>query len=465
VLDCPASSAAAGRSRGRSPARHGADTHGPAQGETRAGRRSIAALLLAGGLVAYHLADGASPSPREARPPFESLFGADHLPVFELSVPETSRRNLAANPFVYQPAHFRYRLPGDSRAAFVLPYVGLRLKGRASFHPIDGKPALKIRFDKYVRSQRFLGLRRLTLNNMDQDPSMVRERLAFHVFREAGIAAPLCNSARVFLDGAYYGLYANVQTLDQAFLEAHFGPARGNLYDQSRDPYGIDLEPRFRGLFELKTNRAENRTGDLDALIEAVGGPAADFPERAASILDLDQWLAVGAVQALIADWDGYFGGTNNYELYNDLERGRFVLLPWGCDQTFGIGDGQFKHLSYRIDGGRTRTRNGLLFRRCRESRTCYERYLAHVGRALELWEDLGLPAELDRIVEQIRPSVYEDRRRPYSIPDFERSVQDVRAFLSGRGPVVRRQLERLRARLADDSVETDAPERDAAGG
>jgi hypothetical protein len=161
----------------------------------------------------------------------------------------------------------------------------------------------------------------------------------------------------------------------------------------------------------------------------------------------------VGAVQAVIADWDGYFGGTNNYELYHDVDRGRFVLLPWGCDQTFGIGNGQFKHLSYRIDGKRT-PRNGLLFRRCRESYDCYQRYLTHVERVLELWEGLGLSAELDRILAQIGPSAYEDRRRPYSIEEFERSAEDVRVFLSGRGQVVRRQLGALRARLEGDRAQ-----------
>jgi hypothetical protein len=436
-----------------SPAPHGADTRYPAQGERRAGGRAIAAVLLAAGLLAHHLTSGARPTIRDSRPPFEPLFAADHLPVFELSVPESSYRNLATNPYAYQPAHFRYRLPGDPRAAFVLPYVGLRLKGRASFHPIDRKPSLKIRFDKYMRSQRFLGLRRLTLNNLEQDPSMVRERLAFHVFRRAGIPAPLCNSARVFLNGEYYGLYTNIQTLDLAFLETHFGRARGNLYDLSKDHYGIDLEPRFKASFELKTNRAENRTADLDALLEAVGGPGADIADEATSMVDLDQWLAVGAVQAVIADWDGYFGGTNNYELYHDVDRGRFVLLPWGCDQTFGIGNGQFKHLSYRIDGKRT-PRNGLLFRRCRESYDCYQRYLTHVERVLELWEGLGLSAELDRILAQIGPSAYEDRRRPYSIEEFERSAEDVRVFLSGRGQVVRRQLGALRARLEGDRAQ-----------
>jgi CotH kinase protein len=430
----------------------GTDTRHRAQHVRGTKRRSLCTFLSAGGLLACQAAGPVdSRSGLGAPPPFESVFGADHLPVFELSLPESSTASLAADPFTYQPAHFRYRPDQDPGRTIVLPYVGLRLKGRASFHPIDGKPALKIKFDKYIKSQRFLGLRRLTLNNMEQDPSMVRERLSYHVFRQAGLIAPMCNSARVVVNGDYYGLYANVQTIDRTFLETHFDPARGNLYDISSDADPIDLQPGSKSSFQLETNRAENRTSDLDALLEAVGGQSADFVGGAASIVDLDQWLAVGAVQAVIADWDGYFGGMNNYELYHDVGRGRFVLLPWGCDQTFGIINGQFKFVTYRIDGARTAVNNGLLFRRCRQSRNCYERYLTQVERALTVWERLDLTAELDGILTQIRPSVFEDRRRAHSIEEFEQSVKDVRVFLSRRGRIVRRQLERLRVRLDRD--------------
>ena len=420
-------------------------------------RRSICAFLSAGGLLACQGAGRLdSKGVPGAAPPFERVFAADHLPVFELSVPDGSYRNLAADPLAYQPAHFRYRPNDDPGRAIVLPYIGLRLKGQASFHPIDRKPALKLKFDKYIKSQRFLGLRRLTLNNMEQDPSMVRERLSFHVYRQAGLIAPLCNSARVFVNGSYYGLYANVQTIDRTFVETRFQPAGGNLYDISNDGNVIDLQPASKPSFQLQTNTAVDRTSDLDALLEAVGGRSADLVDDAASIVDLDQWLAVGAVQAVIADWDGYFGGRNNYELYHDVGRGRFVLLPWGCDQTFGTLNGQFKFVRYRIDGARTEN-NGLLFRRCRQSPECYERYLSQVERALGVWEGLDLTTELNGILAQIRPSVLEDRRRSYSIEEFEQSVKDVRVFLSRRGRIVRRQLEGLRTRPDGGRLEDGA--------
>lgn len=405
--------------------------------------RLLLALLLSLGLLAFSRTCGEGPAGGEdTRAPFAFLFDSQHLPIFELTLPESSFRNLDADPFVYQPADFMYRSPSDARDKIALPSVGVRLKGLASFQPIGAKPALKIRFDKYVKRQHFLGLRRLTLNNMSQDPSMVRERLAYYVFRKAGLVAPLCNSARVFVNGTYYGLYANVQTIDRIFVQTHFDPAPGNLYDLSRRAYGIDLEPRWRQLFVLETNRAQNDTSDLDELIQMIGAAQEDFVSAADSVVDLDQWLAAGAVQAINADWDSYFfGAPNNYKIYHDLGCDCFLLLPWGADQTFGILNGVFKYLRYPIGGPPSHHRAGLLFRRCRASSECYERYLGHVERTLQRWESLDLPAELDRILKQIRPSVLEDERRGYPYAEFERAVEEVRRFLLRRGQIVRRQL------------------------
>jgi spore coat protein CotH len=406
--------------------------------------RLVLALLLAVGLLALDQAWEDGPSGREdIREPAAFLFDSRHLPNFELTLPESSYRNLAADPFTYQPARFTYRSPSDARDRIVLPSVGVRLKGLASFQPIERKPALKIRFDEYVKRQHFFGLRRLTLNNMAQDRSMVRERLAYYVLRRAGLVAPRCNSARVFVNGSYYGLYANVQTIDPAFVQTHFRPAPGNLYDLSREVYGIDLEPRWKPFFTLETNRAQNDTSDLDELIRVINEPRESFISAAESVVDLDQWLAVSAVQAIIAGWDSYFGGPNNYMLYHDLGSDRFVLLPWGVDQTFGILNGRFRYIRYPIDGSRS---NGRLFLRCKASPDCYERYLAHVESNLQLWESLDLPAELERILDQIRPSVYEDTRRGYPYQEFERAVEEVRRFLRRRGRIVRLQLAGARA-------------------
>jgi hypothetical protein len=68
--------------------------------------------------------------------------------------------------------------------------VGVRLKGSGSFQGLDGKAAFKVKFAEFVKGQKFLGLKSLTLNSMVQDPSMLREVLSYETFR-APMSSPL----------------------------------------------------------------------------------------------------------------------------------------------------------------------------------------------------------------------------------------------------------------------------------
>ena len=70
--------------------------------------------------------------------------------------------------------------------------VGVRKKGfLGSLSKV--KPALKVRFDKFVDGQLLGGaMKRLTLNNAQQDPSLINTCMAYHVFAAAGLPAPRC---------------------------------------------------------------------------------------------------------------------------------------------------------------------------------------------------------------------------------------------------------------------------------
>ena len=87
--------------------------------------------------------------------------------------------------------------------------VTLKLKGNSSFRDLDHKAAFKI---KLAKGQPLLGLKKLTLNNMVQDGSMVHETLAYQTFRAAGVPAPRTGYAFVRVNGEPYGVYLNLET-------------------------------------------------------------------------------------------------------------------------------------------------------------------------------------------------------------------------------------------------------------
>jgi len=104
--------------------------------------------------------------------------------------------------------------------------VGIRLKGGAngSFRTLSGKAAFKLKFNKFVKGQKFEGLEKMTLSNMLEDSSMIHETLTYAAFRAAGVPASRTGYADVRVNGDDFGIYLNIETLDDLALERWFGP-------------------------------------------------------------------------------------------------------------------------------------------------------------------------------------------------------------------------------------------------
>ncbi len=212
--------------------------------------------------------------------------------------------------------------------------VGVRKKGFVGSQS-STKPSLKLRFDKYVDDQILGGvMKRMTLNNSVQDPSMVNTCLSYRIFTAAGSPAPRCNFATVSVNGKDLGLYVHVEELKKPFLRRHFDSDDGNLYEGTVS----DFTPEYRGTIEKKTNEDEDDWSDIDAVVAALQDPSDAGLEALDEIVDLDRFLSFWATEVLIGHWDGYAGNRNNYQFYREPE-GRFVFIPWGPDDAFHLKD------------------------------------------------------------------------------------------------------------------------------
>ena len=212
--------------------------------------------------------------------------------------------------------------------------IGVRKKGFVGSQS-DTKPALKLRFDKYVDGQSLGGvMERMTLNNSIQDRSMVNTCLSYRVFAAAGNPAPRCNFATVSVNGKDLGLYVHVEEMKSPFLSRHFESAEGNLYEGTVS----DFTPTYRGTIEKKTNTDAADWSDIDAVVAALQDPSDAGLKALGEIVDLDRFLSFWATEVLVGHWDGYAGGRNNYHFYREPD-GPFVFIPWGTDDTFHLRD------------------------------------------------------------------------------------------------------------------------------
>jgi hypothetical protein len=332
----------------------------------------------------------------------------------DLSVEELDA--LEAEPDEYVKGTFELRVNGVAKGV-PLADVGIRRKGGfGSSRPIKTrKSGLKVRFDEFVDDQLFFGIKRLTLNNMVQDPSMLHETLTYKLYEAMELPAPRTGYAFVRLNDLAYGVFLNIETLDEISLPRWFETTQ-HLYEGD-EPH-VDVRPNEAGTFEVDEGDDEDLS-DLEALIEAANDEEGDWSDGMAAVADLGQMTRHWAVERYVGHWDGYSGPAadftpNNYYLHSDAD-GIFTMIPWGTDQTWG------KRVEFDEEAG------GLLFNFCLTDASCNALYVEGLEDLYERVPPLeldGHAAQLADLLAQYQ-ALEEADRREYTAAEIEEGVEE----------------------------------------
>ena len=263
--------------------------------------------------------------PAAARPDAsDELFASTNVCRFKIVIAPADVAKLQREPHTYVHA----KVTVDDRFHFADAAVHIK-GGAGSLRPITDKPALTISFSKYEEAK-FMGLRKIHLNNSVQDPSYLTENLCGKLFRDAGVPAPRVTNARVWLNGRDLGFFVLIEAFTKDFLKRWFTDTSGNLYDG-----GFVQEITER---KAAVNGADPKNqNDLKALADAARepDPVKRF-ERLDQVLDVDRFISFVAMELMTGHWDGYTVNRNNYRMYHDPTTDKIVFFPHGMDQMFG---------------------------------------------------------------------------------------------------------------------------------
>ena len=322
----------------------------------------------------------------------EQVVGYDMQPSFELAISNEGIAALRAQPREYVRAAVTFR--GRSYGP-----VGIKLKGGNSFTDIDHKPSFHVNVNKFVDGAQLFGLTDLTLNNMDDDYSMLHERLSYWVARHVGVPASRCNHARVTVNGTIYGLYANVETVKGRMVKRWFEMPDGPLFEAT----DVDFEAQYIAQYQLKSGPDDRSmlTGLATALTIADPDEAL---AAAAAFIDLNEFRKYWAMAAVIGQLDSFpysFPGDDIF-LYADPTH-KLTILPWGMDETMSAADFDVT------------TTSSVLAAKCKASPTCFQAFVDQTWDTLTAVESMGWVTERQRIVDQIAPSVAWDTRKRYT--------------------------------------------------
>ena len=316
----------------------------------------------------------------------------------------------------------------------LLSNIGSRKKGLVgSVYGI--RPSLKLDFPEYVRGQRLDGLRKMTLNNNNQDVARIKTCSNYRFLRDIGLPAPRCVLAQMQVNTDYLQIYSSIDPIDDKLLARYFGDASGKLYEGQ----AADFIPGRTQWFQPKSEAAENDTTEIQALTTAI--QIVDPEERLAAIkeiVNLDSFMNLWAGEGIAGLWDGYVANANNYLFYVHPVTGLIEFIPWGADH--GLGDRDAVHCT-EANELRVITPRGALAVALYESETFRERLVDRIEYVAEtVWDP-------ERYIQEMR--------RLYSL------FEGYTPYLATIENWARGRLDTVRAEIADGAPDvSDIPSR-----
>ncbi len=216
-----------------------------------------------------------------------------------------------------------------------LDSVAIRTKGGSSLSSVanssSDRYSFKFDINEYVSGQKFFGLKKFTLQNSFNDPSYMREVIAYELMDEMGVPTPEHAYVNFYVNGELFGLYLMVEAIDGEFIEKHFANSNGDLYKP--DGTGSDLlwlgdDIQSYTDINLQTNEDTTDNGAFINFVESLD-------EGETSAIEVDTLLRYMSVSTSLSNLDSYHGPlAHNYYIYDD--DGVFSILPWDFNESFG---------------------------------------------------------------------------------------------------------------------------------
>ena len=231
-----------------------------------------------------------------------------------------------------------------------LDSVGVRYKGNSTFCLPTQQNNVKVPYNLdmnyWISGQKLMDYNKVKLANAWLDPTYCKEYIASRIYRKY-LPTPEINLIALHSQGNYTGLYVNTESINKQFLEKHFGEDEGVLF--KCDGAGVFCDENGNGTeggtpslahlgsdstsyYDSYTIKSEHGWEELMNLISTL-----EFtPENIEDLINMDRvmWaMAVNTVTNNLDTYNGYY--VHNYYLYQDVE-GRFQMIPWDLDNTFG---------------------------------------------------------------------------------------------------------------------------------
>ena len=321
----------------------------------------------------------------------------------------------------------------------VVENVGVHPAGESSRFAGNVKMSIRIKFTAFDGGP-FGGYHDINVKGEYDDGSMLRERLALFVFGTL-IPAPKAAHAQLTVNGDLRGLFTLRQDWDEQSIAEHFSQPLGPLYrlrpyNEMLDPYiyaGTDPATYVPQPWEPKFKMPARGDEVIAPFLQAINSN----PSPLESVSDVDELLGYLAASAIVMTTDGLVGnsGAADHFEYFDPQSGKFSVLPWDPDNSFGsAGEVPTRSIYSKLG------RNAYVMV-VRDQSNYQERYRMKLVEAIGKLPLAALHAEADRIYNQIKDTAHADPVKTFPNDTFDWNITNIKDFAAARYASMQGQL------------------------
>ena len=147
------------------------------------------------------------------------LFDDTEVPRIDLSISEANLQSLYADPESNSEYYAVFNFTRADSTVGPLD-VGLRFRGDTIRN--KQKKSFRISFNSFDSDYNLDGIEKMDLNAEVNDPSLIRSKLAWDLFRYLGLPASRSNHVLLYINHLFYGVYLNTEHIDEKFVKSRF---------------------------------------------------------------------------------------------------------------------------------------------------------------------------------------------------------------------------------------------------
>jgi spore coat protein CotH len=380
--------------------------------------------------------------------PSTGLYDEAQIRTFEFTFPQANYWNLLTQNYQSK-TNLLANLKVDGVA---YDSVGIRFKGNTSYQQIQNsqKKSFNISTDFVRPAQDVMGYSTLNLNNCFQDASFMRELYYLHQIRKH-IPAAKASYIRLYINGASWGVYPNVQQLNKDYLKEWFmtndgtnwradaptsggpGPGPGGGWGDGTaalNYLGADTAD-YQDYYTLKTSDKPQPWDDLVTVCDKLNNtPSGTLTSVLPTYLDVDRTLWFLASEILFTDDDSYvYKGKMDYYAYWEKETGRITPLEFDGNSCMELNFAtQWSPFYHQTDVDYPLLNKILGVAEWRQ------RYLAHMRTLInETFDPTTAIQKIQEYEAMIDTMVQADPKKLYTYNQFISEVDDLETFITTR--------------------------------